>query len=126
LLKTHQRGARRANKLTLHILAAVAQHERELIAERTKSALQAAKQRGKVLGRNAKERLAPRYKQEAIARATELEPLLRELLRLGLSARAIARELTVRKVATPKGGSWHAVTVQRLRQRIVRSVPAIS
>jgi DNA invertase Pin-like site-specific DNA recombinase len=34
------------NKLTLHILAAVAQHEREMIAERTKAALQAAKQRG--------------------------------------------------------------------------------
>jgi DNA invertase Pin-like site-specific DNA recombinase len=32
-----------ANKLTLHILAAVGQHEREMIAERTKAALQAAK-----------------------------------------------------------------------------------
>ena len=32
-----------ANKLTLHILAAVAQHEREMIAERTKAALQAAR-----------------------------------------------------------------------------------
>jgi DNA invertase Pin-like site-specific DNA recombinase len=32
-----------ANKLTIHILAAVAQHEREMIAQRTKDALQAAK-----------------------------------------------------------------------------------
>src|SRR6202047_80805 len=31
-----------ANKLTLHIFAAVGQHEREMIAERTKAALQAA------------------------------------------------------------------------------------
>jgi DNA invertase Pin-like site-specific DNA recombinase len=31
-----------ANKLTVHILAAVAQHEREMIAQRTKDALQAA------------------------------------------------------------------------------------
>src|SRR3954466_9202499 len=39
-----------ANKLTIHILAAVAQHEREMIAQRTKDALQAAKARGKRLG----------------------------------------------------------------------------
>jgi DNA invertase Pin-like site-specific DNA recombinase len=35
-----------ANKLTVHILAAVAQHEREMISERTKAALSAARARG--------------------------------------------------------------------------------
>jgi hypothetical protein len=39
-----------ANKLTIHILAAVAQHEREMISERTKAALQVAKKRGQRLG----------------------------------------------------------------------------
>jgi DNA invertase Pin-like site-specific DNA recombinase len=39
-----------ANKLTVHIFAAVAQHEREMISERTRIALQTAKARGQKLG----------------------------------------------------------------------------
>jgi DNA invertase Pin-like site-specific DNA recombinase len=54
-----------ANRLTLHILAAVAEHERHMIADRTKAALQAAKNRGMRLGRNGADRLAPAYRAAA-------------------------------------------------------------
>jgi DNA invertase Pin-like site-specific DNA recombinase len=52
-----------ANKLTVHILAAVAQHER--VSERTRSALQAAKARGQKLG-NPRLRDAARAGTEAV------------------------------------------------------------
>ena len=40
------------NKLTIHILAAVAEHQGEMISERTKAALAAAKRRGQRLGKS--------------------------------------------------------------------------
>jgi DNA invertase Pin-like site-specific DNA recombinase len=113
-----------ATRLTLHILAAVAEHEREMIADRTKAALGAAKAalgaakaRGVRLGRNGAERLAPMYRAEAVERARLLAPMLLELQAAGLSARQMAAELTARQVPTMNGGKWHAQTVLRTIDR---------
>jgi hypothetical protein len=41
-----------------------------------------------------------------------LRPILAELA--GMSARAVAAELNKRKIETPVGGRWHALTVFRV------------
>jgi DNA invertase Pin-like site-specific DNA recombinase len=115
-----------ATRLTLHILAAVAEHEREMIAARTKAALQAAKSRGVVLGRNGANRLAPANRAAAMDRARELKPILTELAGSGMSARQIAAELTARGISTPRGGQWHPQTVIRVLERIGGTTPDIS
>jgi DNA invertase Pin-like site-specific DNA recombinase len=109
-----------ATRLTLHILAAVAEHEREMIAARTKAALQAAKARGIRLGRNGADRLAPANRAGAIERARQLAPVLAELRGAGMSARQMAAELAARGIATPSGGRWHAQSVLRMMERAAR------
>jgi DNA invertase Pin-like site-specific DNA recombinase len=110
-----------ADPFMLHLYAALAEKERRLISERTKAALQAARARGKRLGRNGAERLAPAYKAEAAERAKALAPVLSELQGAGLSARAMAVELNHRGIETPQGGRWHAQTVIRVLERLSTS-----
>jgi DNA invertase Pin-like site-specific DNA recombinase len=112
-----------ATRLTLHILAAVAEHEREMIADRTKAALRAAKARGIRLGRNGADRLAPAYRAEAIERARQLAALLAELKSAGMSARQMAMQLTARDIPTLTGARWHAQTVIRMLDRAGVSEP---
>jgi DNA invertase Pin-like site-specific DNA recombinase len=66
-------------KFVLITMANVAKLEAGLVSERTKAALKAAKARGVKLGRYGAEVLAPKYHEEAVRRAKELEPLIREL-----------------------------------------------
>ena len=98
----------------LHIYAALAEKERAMISRRTKDALAAAKARGVALGgmRDKSRELHA----EAKERAEALRPILAELA--GCSANAIAAELNARKVPTPKGGPWSAVTVIRVQRRL--------
>jgi DNA invertase Pin-like site-specific DNA recombinase len=107
-----------ADPFMLHLYAALAEKERRVISARTRDALQAAKARGQVLGRNGAERLAPAYKVQAVERAVELAPVLRELQASGLSARGMAVELNRRGLETASGGRWHAQTVIRAMRRV--------
>jgi DNA invertase Pin-like site-specific DNA recombinase len=106
-----------ATPFMLHIYAAVAQEEARAISARTKAALAAAKARGVKLGQHGAV-LAARYRTEADERAMALAPVIDELRAKGLSQRAIARELTKRKVKTPRGGKWHAETVGNVIERL--------
>jgi DNA invertase Pin-like site-specific DNA recombinase len=111
-----------ANKLTIHILAAVAQHEREMISARTSAALKAAKARGKRLGNP---RLADARKQAARARAEQSDrysanvlPVIHEIQDSGInSLRGIARVLAARGIPTARGGAWSPVQVSDILRR---------
>jgi DNA invertase Pin-like site-specific DNA recombinase len=114
-----------ANKLTVHILAAVAQHEREMIAQRTKDALQAAKSRGVVLGNPrldaVRNRAVASVKADAESFAKNVAPIIREIQSSGVAShRGIARSLNARGIATARGGVWTAVQVGAILQRVAQ------
>lgn len=110
-----------ATPLTIHILAAVAQHEREMISARTKAALAVAKARGTKLGnpdgRAARVLAAEANRAGAVRYAEVVRPLAERLTGQGLSLRAVARELEERRILTARGGRWHAATVRALLAR---------
>jgi DNA invertase Pin-like site-specific DNA recombinase len=111
-----------ANKLTVHILAAVAQHEREMISERTTAALQAAKARGVRLGNpNLSEAAAigrARAQEAAQQRADNVLSVIRELQAAGATSHnAIAKKLNARNVPTARGRKWSHVQVAAVLAR---------
>jgi DNA invertase Pin-like site-specific DNA recombinase len=111
-----------ANKLTIHILAAVAQHEREAISERTKAALAAAKARGKKLGgprlAEARERSVAARIEIADTFAANVRPIIKEIQASGISSlRGVARALTARGIKTARGREWTPVQVAAVLQR---------
>lgn len=120
-----------ANRLTLHILAAVAEDEAVRISERTKAALAAYKRRGGKLGthdprcalnrtdrgREGQRKSADLSRQRAAVADAQVITRLRELRNGGLTLRAIADRLNQDGVATRTGCLWSARQVQRVLDR---------
>jgi DNA invertase Pin-like site-specific DNA recombinase len=116
-----------ANRLTVHILAAVAEHEAAMISARTKAALAAAKARGVKLGNpanlcrqldgSAKGNAAKTARADK--RAADLLPLILPMKADGASLRQIADGLNRCGVPAPRGGEWSAVAIKRILDRQV-------
>lgn len=118
-----------ANKLTIQILASVAEHEAELISERTRAALQAVKRRyakegrGRRLG-SPKPDVGGYYagvtaKKMADEYAAKIMPIVRDGLKAGNGTlRELAAYLERHGVATPRGGKkWWPSMVNNLLKR---------
>jgi DNA invertase Pin-like site-specific DNA recombinase len=120
-----------ANRLTLHILAAVAEAEAKAISERTKAALAAYKARGGKLGAELPQcrnlttvarakgiRKAAELRQQAATEAySDLIPMVKAMKAEGLSLRAIAERLNAEGHTTRRGKPWNQVQVSRVLER---------
>lgn len=116
-----------ANRLTIGIMALVAEEEARAISARTRAALAAAKARGVVLG-NPRLRAghgdtaaiaSAAWQRDAAKRAADVLPYITAARRAGAtSLRQIAAALTARGVRTPMGREvWGASQVQRVLLR---------
>lgn len=109
-----------ANRLMLHILAAFAEHERDMVSARTKAALQAAKARGVKLGANGA-RLAVARKAEALAFAQQLAPAVEVAKAAGCATLAqIADHLNASGWRTREGSEWCPATTRRVLVRLAK------
>ena len=118
-----------ANTLTIGIFATLAQHERELIGERTKKALAAKKRQGFILG--SPQNLTLQAQQKGVAaikvKAATNENNRRALLTIkgylhqGKTLQHIANELNASGFRTAKGQLFQRVQVQRLMAKLLAS-----
>jgi hypothetical protein len=87
---------------------------RQTRSERIKRGIRRARMAGKVIGANGR-RLAAENRADALARASELFPIVVEFRGSGLSYRQMVTRLNERHEPTPGGsGRWHVRTLQRL------------
>ncbi len=118
-----------ANRLTVGILAMVAEEERRAISARTKAALAAAKARGTKLGgnrgnlgavRDAGRALAIKARRaKASAHAADLAPIIADLRASGVTTlAALAERLNAENIPAARGGAWSPVQVSRALSRI--------
>jgi DNA invertase Pin-like site-specific DNA recombinase len=106
-----------ADRFQLHLFAALAEKEVEVISQRTKAALAAAKERGTELGKHGKV-LATLNKAEAMDR---LKPISADLLAVkaeGMSMRKMAETLNNQGIPSPAGGRWHPSNLHKALARL--------
>lgn len=108
-----------ANRLMVHMLAAFAEHEREMISQRTKDGLRAAKARGTVLGRNGRV-LGAENRRKADAHALSI---IEQVASIPSSDRqsvtALTEQMNQHQIPTMNGGRWHRQSVYRLLDRFL-------
>ena len=119
-----------ANKFTVHIFAALAEHEREMISQRTKAALAALKARGVKLGKpeNLTRAAADKGAVNASAARTakaddfagQIGPMVQAYHAEGMSLNGIAAKLNADSILTARGksGSWTPTAVKNLLARL--------
>src|SRR5437868_3591083 len=118
-----------ADPFMLHLYAALAEKERRLIGERTRSALAGRKAQGARLGnpRNAGDAAAAgRAVQlaEADQFAANVLPIVNSTRSSGITdLRGIAKALNDRGVRTARGGRWHVSNVKNVIDRAANSEP---
>lgn len=103
-----------ANKLMLHMLAAFAEHEREMISNRTTAALAEAKRRGTKLGNPRLEtaRIAALKSHRANRPASEVIALMTGWRAQTWTYRRIATELNRLNIRPARGREWYASSVR--------------
>ena len=112
-----------ASRLVLHVMAAFAEHEREIIRERTRAALAAAKARGVRLGANGAV-LAERHKADATLYAFGVRDAVIAATQAGAqTTREIAVHLNAVGLPSRQGGRWHPANVSRTLKRLGLCLP---
>jgi len=121
-----------ATELTVHLFAAIAQHERKLISERTRNAMQAAKAKGRRFGnphgaralRGVGNKAAVKaIKASADRHARDILPIIDDIRAIGVhTLQGIADELNARGIVTAREGRWYAATVRSVLNRCSASV----
>jgi DNA invertase Pin-like site-specific DNA recombinase len=108
-----------ADRFTVGILALVAQRERELISERTRLGMAAAKTKGVKLGTPNPEKavaaMVTANKSAKVEFAAKVFPIIEEIKSAGVSTlRGICECLNRRGISTRNGKAWYPATVRNI------------
>lgn len=115
-----------ADPFMLHLYAALSEKERSLISERTKVALQSAKERGTKLGnrtnlKQAQQNGHKKILENADSFTHEMILKIEEIKAAGISTLSgIANAMNIRGEKTARGGKWYPTTVKNVLERSVR------